>query len=105
NLQIPALAAVLLVLSSVVVGAVWPALLEQFSVRPNANQREAQSIERNLAATKHAFGIGPDKVEITDYPGRTQLQPREVAEDEGTIPNIRLLDPSVLAPTFTQLTQ
>nr|WP_188985358.1 UPF0182 family protein [Saccharopolyspora subtropica] len=105
NLQIPALATVLLVLSSVVVGAVWPALLEQFSVRPNANQREAQSIERNLAATKAAFGIGDNRVQVIDYPGRTQLQPSEVAADQGTIPNIRLLDPNVLAPTFTQLTQ
>ncbi|GAA4841881.1 UPF0182 family protein [Saccharopolyspora rosea] len=105
NLQIPALATVLLILSSVVVGAVWPALMEQFSVRPNANQREAQSIERNLAATKSAFGIGPDKVHIADYPGKTDLQPSEVAADKGTIPNIRLLDPNVLAPTFTQLTQ
>ncbi|RRO15808.1 UPF0182 family protein [Saccharopolyspora rhizosphaerae] len=105
NLQIPALATVLLLLSSVVVGAVWPALLEQFSVRPNANQREALSIERNLAATKAAFGIGDDKVKFVDYPGRTQLQPSEVADDKGTIPNIRLLDPNILAPTFTQLTQ
>ncbi|MEB3365935.1 UPF0182 family protein [Saccharopolyspora mangrovi] len=105
NLQIPALATVLLLLSSVVVGAVWPALLEQFSVRPNANQREAVSIERNLAATKAAFGIGDDKVNFVDYPGKTQLQPSEVAEDSGTIPNIRLLDPNILAPTFTQLTQ
>ncbi|MFC7343116.1 UPF0182 family protein [Saccharopolyspora griseoalba] len=105
NLQIPALAAVLLLLSSVVVGAVWPALLEQFSVRPNANQREAESIERNLAATKHAFNIGENKVTVKDYPGRTQLQPSEVAADEGTIPNIRLLDPNILSATFTQLTQ
>lgn len=105
NLQIPALATVLLVLSSVVVGAVWPALMEQFSVRPNANQREAQSIERNLAATKAAFNIGEPNVEFVDYPGRTQLQPSDVAADKGTIPNIRLLDPNVLAPTFTQLTQ
>ncbi|MGP4019148.1 UPF0182 family protein [Saccharopolyspora sp. 5N708] len=105
NLQIPALATVLLVLSSVVVGAVWPALLEQFSVRPNANQREAQSIERNLTATKAAFSIGNQNVQFVDYPGRTQLQPSEVAADQGTIPNIRLLDPNVLAPTFTQLTQ
>ncbi|MCI2417794.1 UPF0182 family protein [Saccharopolyspora sp. K220] len=105
NLQIPALATVLLVLSSVVVGAVWPALLEQFSVRPNANQREAQSIERNLAATKSAFNIGGQNVQFIDYAGRTQLQPNEVAADQGTIPNIRLLDPNVLAPTFTQLTQ
>ncbi|MEV0698568.1 UPF0182 family protein [Saccharopolyspora sp. NPDC050389] len=105
NLQIPALATVLLVLSSVVVGAVWPALMEQFSVRPNANEREAQSIERNLEATKSAFNIGEPNVQFVDYPGRTQLQPAEVAADKGTIPNIRLLDPNVLAPTFTQLTQ
>ncbi|WP_460957802.1 UPF0182 family protein [Parasphingorhabdus pacifica] len=105
NLQIPALATVLLVLSSVLVGAVWPALLEQFSVRPNANEREAQSIERNLAATKNAFGIGDDKVDIKPYPGRTDLSSSEVAQDEGTIPNIRLLDANVLSDTFTQLTQ
>jgi uncharacterized membrane protein (UPF0182 family) len=105
NLQIPALATVLLVLSSVIVGAIWPALLEQFSVRPNANQKEAESISRNLAATKDAFAIGPDEVEFIDYPGRTQLEPSEVAADKGSIPNIRLLDPSVLSDTFTQLTQ
>ncbi|MHA6802576.1 UPF0182 family protein [Salinifilum ghardaiensis] len=105
NLQIPALATVLLVLSSVVLGAIWPALMEQFSVRPNANQREAQSIERNLAATKDAYRVDDEHVNFKDYPGRTQLQPQEVAQDKGTIPNIRLLDPAVLEPTFTQLTQ
>ncbi|MBE9376626.1 UPF0182 family protein [Saccharopolyspora sp. HNM0983] len=105
NVYIPALATVLLVLSSVVVGAAFPALMEQFSVRPNANQREAASIERNLEATKDAFAIGEDKVDFVPYPGRTNLQPNEVAADQGTIPNIRLLDPNVLSATFTQLTQ
>jgi len=105
DLRIPALATVLLVLSSVLVGAVGPALLEQFSVRPNANQREAESIRRNIAATRQAFDIGKDKVDVKDYPGVTNLQPQQVAADTGTIPNIRLLDPSVLSDTFTQLTQ
>ncbi|WP_258718632.1 UPF0182 family protein [Saccharopolyspora gloriosae] len=105
DLRIPALATVLLVLSSVLVGAVGPALLEQFSVRPNANQREAESIRRNIAATRQAFDIGEDKVEVHDYPGVTNLRPQQVADDTGTIPNIRLLDPSVLSDTFTQLTQ
>ncbi len=105
NLQIPALATVLLLLSSVLVGAVWPALLEQFSVRPNANQKEAVSIQRNMAATRQAFDIGSDKVQYLDYPGRTESSPTEVATDKGTIPNIRLLDPNVLSETFTQLTQ
>ncbi len=113
NLQIPALATVLLVLSSVVVGAVWPALLQQFSVEPNANERESQSIERNLVATKRAFNITEDNVDTQrvegrktkPYPGTTQLSPEQVAQNKGTIPNIRLLDPNILSETFTQLKQ
>lgn len=105
NLQIPALAAALLVLSSVLIGSVWPALMEQFSVRPNQNQREALSIERNIKATRQAYDIGKDKVNTVPYQGRTELQPNEVANDQGTIPNIRLLDPAVLSDTFAQLTQ
>jgi uncharacterized protein len=105
NLQIPALATVLLVLSSVLIGSVWPMLLEQFSVKPNANVREALSIQRNIAATKQAFGITDNKIQTVNYPGNTDLTASQVATDQGTIPNVRLLDPNVLSATFTQLTQ
>ena len=40
NLQLPSISIALLVLSSVLVGAAWPAVLEQFVVKPNANTRE-----------------------------------------------------------------
>ena len=56
NLQLPAIAVVLLVLSSVLVGAAWPAVLQQFIVAPNANEREAPSIQRNIDATRQAYG-------------------------------------------------
>lgn len=105
NLQIPALATVLLVLSSLVVGALWPALLQQFSVEPNANEREAPSIQRNMAATKRAFGITDKKVREVPYKGRSDVSAEEVAQDTGTVSNIRLLDPSLLSETFTQLRQ
>lgn len=105
NLQIPALATVLLVLSSVLIGSVWPMLLEQFSVKPNANVKEAVSIQRNIAATKQAFGITNDKIQTVNYPGDTNLTASQVANDQGTIPNVRLLDPNVLSSTFTQLAQ
>ncbi|MEQ0638445.1 UPF0182 family protein, partial [Mycobacterium tuberculosis] len=36
DLRIPAMAAALLVLSAILVGGLWPLLMEQFSVRPNA---------------------------------------------------------------------
>jgi len=105
NLQLPAIATALLLLSSILVGAVWPMLLEQFSVRPNANEREAASIERNIAATKQAYGITDEQVEYIPYSGRSDISPAAVRADTATIPNVRLLDPSILAETFTQREQ
>ena len=62
NLQLPSIAIALLVLSSVLVGAAWPAVLQQFVVKPNANTREALPIARNIEATQQAYGLTPDKV-------------------------------------------
>jgi hypothetical protein len=102
NLQLPAIAIVLLILSSILVGWAWPAVLEQFSVKPNAAEKEATPIARNIAATKSAFGLTDDKVESKDYAGVTKAEGSEIRADKGTIPNIRLLDPSILSRTFTQ---
>ena len=105
NLQLPAIAVVLLVLSSVLVGAAWPAVLQQFVVAPNANEREAPSIQRNIDATRQAYGLTPEKVEMKPYSGTSEVQPAQVAADRDTIPNIRLLDPSKVGDTFTQFQQ
>jgi uncharacterized protein len=100
NIQLPAIALVLLILSGILVGAAWPTVLEQFSVKPNANQKEALPISRNMAATKDAFGL--NKVKYEDYAGTGQATAAQISNDTATVPNIRLLDPNVLAPTFTQ---
>ncbi|MBV9160450.1 MAG: UPF0182 family protein [Pseudonocardiales bacterium] len=105
NLQLPAIAIALLLLSSILVGAAWPVVLEQFVVRPNANEREAPSIQRNIAATRQAYGITDRQVQYIPYSGRSVVSPADVRADTATIPNVRLLDPSVLSPTFTQLQQ
>ncbi|MGW0175616.1 UPF0182 family protein [Rhodococcus sp. NPDC003322] len=105
DLRIPAMAAILLVLSSIVVGAVWPLAVEQFSVRPNAADRESPYIARNIAATRQAYGIGADKVEFQPYPGIGTRSPPDVPADVTTIANARLLDPNVLSHTFIQQQQ
>jgi uncharacterized membrane protein (UPF0182 family) len=105
NLQLPAIAIGLMLLSSILVGAAWPAVLEQFVVRPNANEREAPSIQRNIAATREAYGITDRQVQYIPYSGRSAASPADVRADTATIPNIRLLDPNVLSQTFTQLQQ
>ncbi|MEV0946104.1 UPF0182 family protein [Rhodococcus sp. NPDC049939] len=101
DLRIPALATALLVLSSVLVGAVWPLVVEQFSVKPNAAQKESPYIERNIQATRQAYGITSDNIEYTGYPGVGSAQPQDVPADVTSIANARLLDPNILSPTFT----
>ncbi|GAA4479983.1 UPF0182 family protein [Rhodococcus olei] len=101
DMRIPALATALLVLSSVLIGAVYPMLVEQFSVKPNAAQKESPYIERNIQATRQAYGITDDQVEYVDYSGVAKKQPQDLPADVTTIANTRLLDPNILSPTFT----
>ncbi|EEW50477.1 hypothetical protein HMPREF0290_0925 [Corynebacterium efficiens YS-314] len=105
DLRIPGLAVVLLVLSSVVVGAVWPLMLERFSVQPNRAEKESEYISRNIESTRFAYGITDDEVTYIENWGAGGATNAEVAADEATISNIRLLDPQILSPTFTQQQQ
>lgn len=105
NLLLPAIALVLLIVSGILVGSAWPALLERFSVSPNAIQKEAQSIERNMAETKYAYGLTEQDVKYIDYEGSAEVTAEEAANDKATMPNVRLLDPTLLNRTFTQQQQ
>jgi len=105
SLQLPSIAIALLVLSSVLVGAAWPAVLEQFVVRPNANDRERIPILHNIEATQQAYGLTPDRVSYQDYSGRSDASASQVRSETVTLSNLRLLDPNRLAKTFTQLEQ
>ena len=101
DFRIPVLATVLMLVSSVVVGNVWPALLEQFSVKPNRQAKEYEYIGRNIEATREAYGLTDTQVEYLDnWGGNTSNT--DVAKDEATISNLRLLDPDIISPTFTQ---
>jgi hypothetical protein len=106
NLQLPAIALALLVLSSVLIGAAWPAIMQQFSVNANALQKEQLPIQRNIDATRQAYGLTSDKVDNINYdPAKANPTLAQVNADTSTVPNIRVLDPNVLSPTFTQLEQ
>jgi uncharacterized protein len=106
NFRLPAAALVLLLLSSLVIGVAYPAIVQQFVVRPSANEREADFIERAIASTREAYGLAD--VEYIDYAQEstgdevdTDAVLAELRNDTETIPNARLLDPNVLADTFT----
>src|SRR5947209_422244 len=105
DLRIPAISLVLLLLSSMVVGAAWPLVIEQFSVKPNAAQKEREYISRSITATRQAYGLTDDVVTYRDYSGDARATAEQVASDRATTSNIRLLDPTIISPAFTQFQQ
>ncbi len=105
SVKLPAVALALLVLSSVLIGGVWPLVLQQVVVNPNGISKEPPYIQRNLDATRSAYDIGSDVVNYKSYPGVLDVPASDVVNDKDTVPNARLLDPNVLSPTFTQQQQ
>ncbi len=105
DLRIPAIGVVLLLLSSLIIGAGWPLLVEQISVRPNAAQKESEYISRSITATRQAYGLTEKSVTYRDYAGNAQATAQQVAADRATTSNIRVLDPNIVSPAFTQFQQ
>ncbi|MFC3776527.1 UPF0182 family protein [Mycolicibacterium holsaticum] len=105
DLRIPAIGVVLLLLSSLIVGAGWPLIVEQFSVKPNAAQKESEYISRSIVATRQAYGLTDEVVTYRNYSGDAQATAQQVAADRATTSNIRLLDPTIVSPAFTQFQQ
>lgn len=105
DLRIPAIGLVLLLLSSLIVGAGWPLIVEQISVKPNAAQKESEYISRSITATRQAYGLTSDVVTYRNYSGDSPATAQQVAADRATTSNIRLLDPTIVSPAFTQFQQ
>jgi uncharacterized membrane protein (UPF0182 family) len=100
---LPAMALVLLLISAVMIGGVVPALASQFSIKPNAIDAEAQYIKRNIDYSRKAYGI--EQIERSSYTPQPNEAPADIRNDRGTIPNARLLDPSVVSDTYVQRQQ
>ena len=79
---------------SLVVGTIYPAVVQRFSVQPNELTKESEYIERNIQATRTAFGI--DDVTVKDFAYDTTLDPAAVDANIETLDNARLWGPSEL---------
>src|SRR6476469_1023476 len=65
NFLLPAAALVLLLVSSLVIGVAYPAIVQQFVVKPSADQKEAPYIKRAIPSTLAAYDLS--QVEYVDY--------------------------------------
>ena len=100
---LPTAGTALLVISSVLIAGIYPAAIQQFTVKPSESSKEAPYIQRNIEATRVAYGI--DNVEVQNYDATLTTNAGQLSDDAATIANIRLMDPIVLSATFRQLQQ
>ncbi|MGB3258870.1 MAG: UPF0182 family protein [Ornithinimicrobium sp.] len=90
-----------LVVVALLVGGAYPALIQSLRVRPSEAQLEAPFIQKNIDATLEAYDL--EDTEFTAYNASTEVSPGQLREDADTIPGIRIVDPSVVSPTYRQL--
>jgi uncharacterized membrane protein (UPF0182 family) len=99
--------AVLLILS-ILISGIYPAIVQQVSVKPNASTKEAPYIGRNIQATRNAYDIATKSptnpngtVTYVNYPATGNPSESAITSNDPTIDNIRILDPNVVSPTVT----
>jgi uncharacterized membrane protein (UPF0182 family) len=101
--MLPLYGLVLLVVSAVVVGALYPAAIQRFRVTPSPQNFELPYIKKNIDATREAYGL--NAVQTQRYSAKTEASPADLLNDAEAIPGIRLLDPALVSDTFKQLEQ
>ena len=100
---LPAAGTALLVISSVLIAGIYPGAIQQFQVKPSESSKEAPFIQRNIDATRDAYGLSD--VVVSDYQATLTTSAGQLTKDAATIANIRLMDPNVISATFRQLQQ
>lgn len=100
---IPTIALILMVLSSIVLGMVYPGAVQYFSVKPSEAIKERPFIQNHIDATRAAYKV--DGVEVTGYSAKTTATAGQLQADAEALPGIRLIDPSVVGPAYEQLQQ
>ncbi|WP_028645580.1 UPF0182 family membrane protein [Nocardioides sp. URHA0020] len=99
---LPSVGLALLAVSAILLGLIWPGIVQQFQVKPSEADREAPYIKANIDATRAAYDIGD--VELTDFNPTAGLSGTLAALDK-TTSSIPLVDPQLVPPAFEQIQQ
>jgi len=99
--RLPLVGVAVLAVIVVAVGGIYPALVQSLKVGPSEKSLEVPYIQRNIDATRAAYGF--NQIKVDSYDTNTVAAPGQLRGDAATVPGIRLIDPNVVSPTFKQL--
>ncbi len=100
--QLPTMGLGLLVLSAILLGMIWPAIVQQFQVKPSEADKEEPYIAKNIEATQAAYDL--TDVETTPYSPNTSLD-ASAASLAPLLSSVPLVDPKQVSPAFENIQQ
>ncbi|MUN39707.1 UPF0182 family membrane protein [Actinomadura litoris] len=103
GMMLPGVGFTLLVLSAILLGGVYPLLIQQFQVKPDELAKERAFIQRNIEFTRKAYGV--DGARVVPYGSQPVTDPAKLKAEREKLDGVRLLDPNVLGDTFLRLQQ
>jgi uncharacterized membrane protein (UPF0182 family) len=83
---------------AIAAGAIYPAVVQRFSVTPNQLEKEMPYITNNLAMTRDAYQLG--NVEVRNFAASKDLDAVDIEDNSLTIDNLRIWSTSVLPRTY-----
>ena len=101
--RLPVIGTALLIIVSIIVGAIAPWVVQRFQVDPSELSLERPYIQRNIDLTRDAYGV--NDVEEVQYAATSEAEPGALRADATTTANIRILDPAIVSPAFGQFQQ
>ncbi|MHB8378636.1 MAG: UPF0182 family membrane protein [Acidimicrobiales bacterium] len=90
--SLPVVAVGLWAFVALVIGVLYPTFLQALKVSPNQQSLESPYIQRNITATRTAFGLS--RVRDHTFAGSTSITQSQIKANMATLNNIRLWDPS-----------
>ena len=98
---LPIIAVGLWAFASLVMGNIYPFIVQRFQVEPAESTRERELIENNIAATRQAIGL--DNVETRVFETGERLSYDDIQASGDNIASVPLIDPEVVPRTFENL--
>ena len=103
---LPGIGFIVLMVLSILISGIYPAIVQQVSVKPNASTKEIPYILRNIDATRQAYAIQKTTTVTTQsYAASENPSTSALVPSNPTIGNVRILDPNVISASFTRFQQ
>jgi len=101
NWKLPALGLAVLIGVSILMGGIYPEIIQRAVVLPNEGTKERPFILNNIEATRVAYGL--DKIKEEEFPVKEEISFEDIEKNDDTIRNIRLWDWRPIKQTLKQI--